>query len=276
MGLFTNKDKACPICGNGTPRLFATKIEGTPICSDCNNKILADQGIVDNWTIADLKEHLAYRSENKKLVENFTPTRTVTHEREMVIDDVNQLFYFKSWIEDNPPVFKFSDIAGFNIQLGYDTVETWCKGMERIPYQPTSNGILAGISALASLAGVDRNDKDESVYENLKVLLQIDTFYLHEYELCSISVSGKNQTAYMDDVARQMSKVNSLCNLLIALSKEADKGVSALSGSAGAQIGAASDTDRIVADLKKFKDLMEAGVISAEEFETKKKQLLGI
>lgn len=223
MGLFTNKDKACPICGNGTPRLFATKIEGTPICSNCNDKILADNGIVNNWTLEILKEHLAYRNENKKLVENFTPTRTVKYEREMVIDDVNQLFYFKSWVEDNPPVFKFSDIMGFNIQLAYDTVETWYKGMERTPYQPVSNGLLAGISVLAGLAGIDKSDKDESVYENLKVMLQIDTPYLHEYELCSISVSGQNQAAYMDDVARQMSKVHSLCNLLIALTKEADK-----------------------------------------------------
>lgn len=276
MGLFTNKDKACPICEKGTPRLFATKIEGAPICSECNDKILADQGMVDNWTFVNLKEHLAYRSENKKLVENFTPTRTVTHEREMVIDDVNQLFYFKSWIEDNPPVFKFSDITGFNIQLGCDTVETWCKGMERTPYQPASNGILAGISMLASLAGANKDDKDESMYDNLNVRLQIDTPYLHEYELCSISVSGQNQTAYMDDVARQMSKVNSLCNLLIALSKEADTGVGTASGGADVQTGITSDTNQVVADLKKFKELMEAGVISAEEFEAKKKQLLGI
>ena len=276
MGLFTNKDKACPICGNGTPRLFATKIEGAPICSNCNDKILADNGIIDNWTLENLKKHLAYRSENKKLVENFTPTRTVTHEREMVIDDVNQLFYFKSWVEDNPPVFKFGDITGFNIKLGCDTVETWCKGMERTPYQPMSNGFLAGISALASLAGVDKSDKDESVYENLNVLLQIDTPYLHEYELCSISLSGQNQTAYMDDVARQMSKVNSLCNLLIALSKESDENVGTSSGNVSVQTGTASDTNQVVADLKKFKELMETGVISAEEFEAKKKQLLGI
>lgn len=276
MGLFTNKDKACPICGNGTPRLLATKIEGQPICSNCNDKILADNGMVDNWTLEDLKEHLAYRSENKKLVESFTPTRTVTHERDMVIDDAHQLFYFKNWTVDNPPVFKFSDITGFNIQLGYDTVETWYKGMERTPYQPTSNGLLAGISALASIAGVDKSDKDESVYDNLKVTLQIDTPYLHEYELCSISVSGQNQVAYMDDVARQMSKVNSLCNLLIALSKEADKGAGTSPGGAGAQAGTASDTNQVVEDLKKFKELMEAGVISAEEFEAKKKQLLGI
>ena len=80
----------------------------------------------------------------------------------------------------------------------------------------------------------------------------------------------------MDDVARQMSKVNSLCNLLIALSKESDENVGTSSGNVSVQTGTASDTNQVVADLKKFKELMETGVISAEEFEAKKKQLLGI
>lgn len=129
---------------------------------------------------------------------------------------------------------------------------------------------------LVSLAGANKDDKDGSMYDNLNVRLQIDTPYFHEYELCSISVSGQNQTTYMDDVARQMSKVNSLCNLLIALSKEVDTGVGTASGGADLQTGITSDTNQVVADLKKFKELMEAGVISAEEFEAKKKQLLGI
>lgn len=73
-----------------------------------------------------------------------------------------------------------------------------------------------------------------------------------------------------------MSKINSLCNLLIALTEAAEKGEGTSAGGACAQTGAASDTDQITADLKKFKELADAGVISAEEFEAKKKQLLGI
>jgi len=34
MGLFSNNKKPCPICGEATPRLLATKIaDSTPICS---------------------------------------------------------------------------------------------------------------------------------------------------------------------------------------------------------------------------------------------------
>ena len=38
MGLFSNKKKLCPICGNPTPRLLPTKIEGEAICKECDGK----------------------------------------------------------------------------------------------------------------------------------------------------------------------------------------------------------------------------------------------
>ena len=39
MGLFSNNKKLCPICGNPTPRLLSTKIDGQPICKECDSKI---------------------------------------------------------------------------------------------------------------------------------------------------------------------------------------------------------------------------------------------
>lgn len=39
MGLFTNKKNPCPFCGSPTPRLFPLTIEGKPLCGDCKDKI---------------------------------------------------------------------------------------------------------------------------------------------------------------------------------------------------------------------------------------------
>ena len=39
MGLFSNNKKLCPICGSPTPRLLATRIEGQPICKECDSQI---------------------------------------------------------------------------------------------------------------------------------------------------------------------------------------------------------------------------------------------
>ena len=53
--------------------------------------------------------------------------------------------------------------------------------------------------------------------------------------------------------------------------------VAAMAGSAFAsQEPAAPSVERTADDIIKFKNLLDAGVITQEEFDTKKKQLLGI
>ncbi|MEG7530535.1 MAG: DUF4428 domain-containing protein [Hungatella sp.] len=215
MGLFSNKAKGCPICGGATPRLLAKKFEGQPICSDCANNIMSDDEWVKNWTLEDLREHLNVRAENKAVLESFMPTRTVEYEHEAVIDDTKRIFYISRWSVDNPPVFHFDDILGFTIEMGYRTVESWSRGMMRVPFQPMELSALGGIAALAEMF-VDDDDKD-SEYENLKVTLKVNTPYLQEYELCDLSVGGRGRAEYAHDLSCEMCKVNTICDLIVSL-----------------------------------------------------------
>ncbi len=267
MGLFSNKEKPCPVCGGATPRLLAKKFDGQPICGRCRDKILADDELVDGWTLDDLKKHLRYREENQRIVESFTPTRTVEYEHEAVIDDRKQLFYIKQWTEENPPVFRFSEISGFTVECGCRTVESWSVGMQRAPFQPAATGgVLGGLTALAEAFSDD--DKKESHSEDLVVTLKVNNPYLSEYELCDLTVVGSGQAAFLNEMAREMGKVNTICNLIISLAD----------GTAGSD-GAAPSTptaDQVADGIKKFKDLLDAGIITQDEFDVKKKQLLGI
>lgn len=265
MGFFSNKDKACPICGGATPRLLAKKFEGQPICSACADNILADDELIHSWTLEDLRKHLKLREENKILLESFTPSRMVEYEYEAVIDDAKGLFYIKQWTEDNPPIFRFEDIAGFTIELGYHTVESWSRGMMRTQFKPLELGVMGGIAALAEAFSDDDNKKNE--YENLRVTLKVNTPYLQEYELCNLSVDGRGQTEYANDLAQEMAKVNTICNLIISLTTGAGE---------TPQNVTAPQVNKTVDDIKKFKELLDAGIITQDEFDTKKKQLLGI
>lgn len=68
MGLFSNNKKLCPICGNPTPRIFSTKVEGTPICKECDKK--ADQlplGTTDTMTLDQFKAYLDFYEANQPL-----------------------------------------------------------------------------------------------------------------------------------------------------------------------------------------------------------------
>lgn len=71
MGLFSNNKKPCPVCGKPTPRLLATKIEGMPICSECDGKIDMRQEKRDSLTIDTFKEYLRFYDENLPLKQEF-------------------------------------------------------------------------------------------------------------------------------------------------------------------------------------------------------------
>ena len=64
MGLFTNNKKLCPICGNPTPRLLATKVEDVPLCKECASKIDLPDGALDQMTLDQLGKYMDFYAEN--------------------------------------------------------------------------------------------------------------------------------------------------------------------------------------------------------------------
>ena len=71
MGLFSNNKKLCPVCGNPTPRLLATKIQDTPICKECDKKIYLQKGRTDRMTIDDFKQYIQFYEDNQALRDQF-------------------------------------------------------------------------------------------------------------------------------------------------------------------------------------------------------------
>lgn len=82
MGLFSNNKVLCPICGGPTPRLFPTTVEGTPICKECKRKIFLPDGALDQMSMDDFRQYIAFYQENQALRDIFEET---------------YLFDFKKW-----------------------------------------------------------------------------------------------------------------------------------------------------------------------------------
>ena len=79
MGLFSNNKKLCPICGNPTPRLLPTKIDGQPICKECDSKIDLPTGAVNQMSLTDFKKYLVDFQDNQALQAEFTTTYPVSY-----------------------------------------------------------------------------------------------------------------------------------------------------------------------------------------------------
>ena len=74
-GIFERK--TCDICGEKCGVLGGTKLKDGRLDKNCVNKLSPLLGYLKNYTVEDIREHLAYREENEQIVKGFTlPAQT--------------------------------------------------------------------------------------------------------------------------------------------------------------------------------------------------------
>ena len=115
MGLFSNNKKLCPICGNPTPRLLPTKIDGQPICKECDSKIDLPAGAVNQMSLTDFKKYLVDFQDNQALQAEFTTTYRFNigfWGCSVFLDETHGLFRMK---EDSGWVFQGKELKSFRI-----------------------------------------------------------------------------------------------------------------------------------------------------------------
>lgn len=115
MGLFSNNKKLCPICGNPTPRLLPTKIDGQPICKECDSKIDLPTGAVNQMSLTDFKKYLVDFQDNQALQAEFTTTYRFNigfWGCSVFLDETHGLFRMK---EDSGWVFQGKELKSFRI-----------------------------------------------------------------------------------------------------------------------------------------------------------------
>ena len=95
MGLFENKKKLCPICGNPTPRLLPWKVEEMPICKECADKIDLPSDVFNQMSLESFRQYLDYYAQNKALRDIFIMTYKMDFKdwnSSIFMDTANRLF----------------------------------------------------------------------------------------------------------------------------------------------------------------------------------------
>lgn len=305
MGLFTNKKKLCPICDSPTPRLFPTVVDGMPICKACKKKIHLPDGVLDSMPLDDFRQYMAFHQENQTLRDGFEETfswnpviymdmpkrlfRLGDNEQGLVMEAAC-LKGFRI-LEDDKVLFESSPegmkcyqidtiaraealepvIAQFNIQMEqYEQMERMNEKMKKenkdssFSYlsRPCFNTqlIKQGFALEVTLDHPYWNGEHRMVERGP----QFDNTYPRVY----------------DFVNKYQKETDILHTLAVNLMAFIKPGAPEISVSAGAAAGGAADrtlpaTDP-VAEIQKYKGLLDSGVITDEEFTAKKRQLLGI
>lgn len=298
MGLFSSKKNPCAICGGATPRIFARMIEDQPLCSDCSGKIDMEPCLQDNLTLQSIKEHFVFLDENKALRNGFVISKKFDFGffGEKIIFDLENKLFCMSGAPDKM-IFSGSHVKSFTIKEDHELLfEGSSEGLKRYTSSvPDRVAALAPQLAMIRMTEqvanrLDRNEDNKNNYrpsmdlpepfEEFKIELKLEHPY---WQTIQFSVSGPDFSNTHPDANSYMREYNQtaakLEELAIALKEIAFPGVEdRLLGEANPSqpAMAAATPVNSIEEIRRFKGLLEEGLITEAEFVAKKKQLLGI
>ena len=242
--------KLCVMCGKKLGLLSSkTVISDGIVCSKCLKK--AGVHKLSNgqaFNTASLKHYLNHHT---MVVRSFSPTRKVgTY---IAIDENNKSFKI------GRNIFEYDNLSSFELlENGYTVTDS---GLSRA----VVGGMLFG--DVGAVVGAITGKKSDDVCNSLKLRVNlrnahIDTTYINFIMGGNFKKSGSTYRAYQTHARLCMSALEDIADHVKSLAEatqhEAPRNVSA--------------ADEIV----KFKQLLDNGIISQEEFDAKKKQLLGL
>ena len=124
MGLFDMfKKKDCEICGKEVGLLGYKKLEDGEICKDCVKLLSPWFDDRRHSTVDQIKQQLAYREENKKLLNAFCPTVAFGEDytlRAELVNGVPTRFVVErtdDYREENADIISFRDVISFDIDV---------------------------------------------------------------------------------------------------------------------------------------------------------------
>lgn len=316
MGLFSNKKKLCPICGEPTPLVFSTKVENVPLCKACSGKIFLPDGVLETMTMEDFRAYMNYYEENQALRDKFQPTYEYPvgfSWMTLRLDTKNGLFsmhgadnalvFDKSCIEtyrileDDEPLFQGNKkaIKFFESKVP-ERVRSLAPMISQYEIQKREYEMMERMDDI-----LNRDDDNDNRYRthryhirptfdaqepfrsfNVRVRLEHPYWKgIHQGKIGGPTFSNYDPSIenYMYEYNRTVDALHDLALQFKALvnpkSKEIYDGekVETPITQSVAQVVPQVDT---VEELKKYKGLLDAGIITEEEFAAKKKQLLGI
>lgn len=308
MGLFTNTKKLCPICGNPTPRLLATKFDGQPICKECDKKLDLPLGTENSMSLADFREYLAAYEVNRPLRDAFNATYRYDS---LLLDERNGLIRLKNtdgcWAIEKKHIKSFyiseDDILIFENGSGVlksypsdvsERADLMRPAAAQFYIEKREYERRAQLEKMRSRNETPEERSERERVENLyrphfemtnlfkgfQIAITLDHPYWKSYTKRINAPEIDRDYPDIDDFLKKYNKeFDELHTLAVKLMKMIDPaaGESCIGGYEAPQQPAATGVSvDAVTEIKRYKELFDQGLITSEEFSAKKRQLLGI
>lgn len=139
MGLF--EKKFCDICGGKIGLLGNRKLEDGNLCKDCARKLSPWMTDRRQSTVEEIRQHLAYREENRSRLSSFHPNAVLGGHTKVYIDTNNGLFAVTSkrdFSEANPDLIPLSQVMSCDLEVEEHRREIYRKDKDgnNVSYNP--------------------------------------------------------------------------------------------------------------------------------------------
>ncbi len=254
--LFFGKKENCPICGGKTSMTKKAVVSGRPLCDTCYSKC----GVLANFaykTIEQVTDRINARAENQKRYAVFSPTDAVAHY--LQIDRRSQTWCCPVFDKENPDIFPFSTLIDF--ELIEDGVSITKGGL--------GGAVVGGIvfGTVGAIVGSELGKKQKDVVNKMSVVINLRDEWVPRIEIPLITTETKKGGFVYKNNKEFAQQIVSL--LTVIADSQANE--------TGSTDQRQQNTSPSAADeLLKFKQLLDMGAISQNEFDAKKKELLGL
>lgn len=312
MGLFGGNKKLCPVCGNKASRFLPLKVEGEPLCGECESKVLElPEDLRDSTleTMASLQAYFAVFDENKALRQSFQTS--YQHDFGILggcicLDTANRLLRLSS--SDNAFVFEPENITLFRISedsaplfegtkdalvcypsAAPDRARNMGREVDRFRLERRQCEQMRHMEEEMERQSRERGDTYVSRYISLPDVTTLNPFqkyyvYIeldHPYRKMKkefketgpgFSDYDTSIEGYLEAYETASGEMRALAeNLMAVINPDAPE-----RQAAGAQAVPSAEPADPVAEIQRYKALLDSGAITEEEFSAKKRQLLGI
>lgn len=302
MGLFSKKPP-CPICGGKISWLLPSKIEGEYICDICHNKIDMETDKATNLTMQGFREYLAFYDQNQQLRSQFAISENIDFgllDTKIIFDYKNKLFCMSKNLDKT--IFEGKQLKSFIIKedstlLFEGSAESIRRYASTVPERamamaPQISQFLINKQLARSIDKLNDGKENRTTpiqYFNIPEPFQAFNVELHfDHPYWTVIKCDMNGPRFSNDlpdvndyIRAYQNNIKEIKKLVRALKAVAFPGAVEISIGLSAWSAQAVHTTiappaDAIEEIKKYKALMEDGIISGQEFEAKKKLLLGI
>lgn len=287
MGLFSGK--VCVRCGNKAGLLSREKLaDGEYICSDCRDLCSPELTSDDfhNMTLDDVEANIKECEENAERYKNeFVASTTIRSKMALSSKDVLYADDARGWwvnaTVESPDIFTFDQVGGCRLELQTSSKDDDDKN-------PSLIDMFGGPEALSrqypGLPSCPPGEQIDGMTFCIRIVKHppftevripvMDAFIPTESDIRGgYDAAWQLMTFFKEKQAGRNAQIQS-ANMAAAVAQATAAALSAAQ-SAQAQPAQAAGGD-VTDQILKLKQLLDAGILTQDEFDAKKKQLLGL